>query len=41
MIPFKAWPKTTRRKSKCTISEKLHGSNGALAFKVTAEINTD
>lgn len=41
MIPFKAWPKTTRRKSKCTISEKLHGSNGALAFKVTAEINTN
>jgi len=38
-IPFKGWPKTTRRKSKCTISEKLNGSNGALAFGVKAEIN--
>lgn len=34
-IPFKAWPKITRRKSKCTISEKANGSNGAVAFQVT------
>jgi hypothetical protein len=41
MIEFKSWPKTTRRKSKCTISEKLHGSNGALAFEVTDDSPTD
>lgn len=41
MIPFKSWPKTTRRKSKCTISEKLNGSNGALAFKVKDVSPTD
>lgn len=41
MISFKAWPKTTRRKSKCTISEKLHGSNGALVFQVTQIEPTD
>lgn len=34
MIEFKAWPKTTRLCSKCVITEKLHGSNGAVIFHV-------
>jgi hypothetical protein len=33
-IEFKAWPKTTRLCSKCVITEKLHGSNGAIIFYV-------
>lgn len=41
MIEFKAWPKITRRKSKCTIAEKANGSNGALAFQVTDVSPTD
>ncbi len=40
-IPFRGWPKTTRRLSKCTISEKLNGSNGALGFQVTDASPTD
>lgn len=34
MIEFRAWPKTTRLCSKCVITEKLHGSNGAVIFHV-------
>lgn len=33
-IEFRAWPKTTRLCSKCIITEKLHGSNGAIIFHV-------
>lgn len=35
MIDFLPWGKTTRRLSECTVSEKAHGSNGAIAFQVT------
>lgn len=35
------WPKITRRLSSVTIAEKAHGSNGALAFKVTDVSPTD
>lgn len=34
MIEFKTWPKTTRLCSKCVITEKLHGSNGAVIFYI-------
>lgn len=36
-IEFQAWPKTTRLCSKCVITEKLHGSNGALIFHVYSD----
>lgn len=35
------WPKITRRDAQCTISEKAHGSNGAVAFQVTNMSPTD
>lgn len=41
MPEFQAWPKTTRLKSKCTVSEKLNGSNGALVTVVTTSLGPD
>jgi hypothetical protein len=39
-LEFKAWPKTPRLKSPVTISEKLHGSNGAVIARV-GEVHSD